>query len=237
MEHETAKTVRLYGHSSNGSSASSLHEFKAGVSDDLSELAPHIIFTPYIRTLAAELSKGCETPLEKARSFYDFITLNFKYTYMPAYFSLEDIPGNCARTFTGDCGVFALLFITLCRCAGIPAQWQSGLAAEPDFIGGHDWVRFYAAPLGWIYADPSYGIGAVRAENEERRRFYFGNLDPYRMVANRAFQAPFTVEKKYWRTDPYDNQLGEIETAERGLRYEEFERRKDVLMCEEIEEN
>ena len=66
-------------------------------------------------------------------------------------------------------------------------------------------------PFGWIYADPSYGIGAVRAENEERRRFYFGNLDPYRMVANRAFQAPFTVEKKYWRTDPYDNQLGEIE--------------------------
>ena len=57
------------------------------------------------------------------------------------------------------------------------------------------------------------------------------------MVANRAFQAPFTVEKKYWRTDPYDNQLGELETAERGLRYEEFERRKDVLMCEEIEEN
>ena len=57
------------------------------------------------------------------------------------------------------------------------------------------------------------------------------------MVANRAFQAPFTVEKKYWRTDPYDNQLGEIETAERGLMYEEFERRKEALMCEEIEEN
>ena len=109
-----------------------------------------------------------------------------------------------------------------------PRPVQSGLAAEPDFIGGHDWVRFYAAPFGWIYADPSYGIGAVRAENEERRRFYFGNLDPYRMVANRAFQAPFTVEKKYWRTDPYDNQLGEIETAERGLMYEEFERRKEA---------
>ena len=56
-------------------------------------------------------------------------------------------------------------------------------------------------------------------------------------IANRAFQAPFTVEKKYWRTDPYDNQLGEIETAERGLMYEEFERRKEALMCEEIEEN
>ena len=155
LNHKAAETVQLYAHSSNESSSSSLREFEVGVSDDLAELAPHIVFTPYIRALAAELSKGCETPLEKARNFYDFITLNFKYTYMPAYFSLEDIPGNCARTFTGDCGVFALLFITLCRCAGIPAQWQSGLAAEPDFIGGHDWVRFYAAPFGWIYADPS----------------------------------------------------------------------------------
>ena len=54
-----------------------------------------------------------------------------RYTFMPSYFVLENIAENCARSFTGDCGVFALLFVTLCRCAGIPAQWQSGLAAEP----------------------------------------------------------------------------------------------------------
>ena len=148
---------------------------------------------------------------------------------MPAYFSWEDISGNCARTFTGDCGA-SHFFITLCRCAGISPSGQSGLPPQSWTSSAVMTVRFYAAPFGWIYADPSYGIGAVRAENEERRRFYFGNLDPYRMVANRAFQAPFTVEKKYWRTDPYDNQLGEIETAERGLRYEEFERRKEALM-------
>lgn len=208
------------------------------LSDELEEatkeLAPHIVFTPYIRALVAELSKGCRSPLEQARRFYDFITLNFKYTYMPSYFSMESIPETCARSFTGDCGVFALLFLTMCRCAGIPAKWQSGLTAEPDFIGGHDWVRFYVAPFGWLYADTSYGIGAVRAENEERRRFYFGNLDPYRMVANSEFQAPFTIEKAYFRTDPYDNQLGEIETDTRGLRYEEFTRSKEILLCEEV---
>ena len=177
---------------------------------------------------------SCMPPLEKARRFYDYITLNFKYTYMPAYFSLENIAEECARSKTGDCGVFALLFLTLCRCAGIPAEWQSGFAAEPDFLGGHDWVRFYAEPFGWLYADPSYGIAAVRAENEERRQFYFGNLDPYRMVANRAFQAPFTVEKQYFRADPYDNQLGEIETAERGLRWDEFVRTKEIVSFEEL---
>ena len=201
---------------------------------DTAELAPHIEFTPYIRALTEACAQGCTTPLEKAKSFYDFITKSFRYTYMPAYFTLDSIAENCARSFTGDCGVFALLFITMCRCAGIPAEWQSGFAAEPEFVGGHDWARFYAEPFGWLFADPSFGIGARRNENEERRQFYFGNLDPYRMVANRAFQAPFTVDKRYFRTDPYDNQYGEIETEDRGLRYDEYTRKAEIVSFEEI---
>ena len=198
------------------------------------EEAPHIMFTPYIRNLVESLSEGTDDPLEKARRFYDFITLNMKYTFMPGYFILENIAEACARNFTGDCGVFALLFLTMCRCAGIPAQWQSGFTAEPDFVGGHDWVRFYIAPYGWLYADTSYGTGAVRADNEEHRKFYFGNLDPFRMVANNAFQAGFTVEKQQWRADPYDNQVGEIESADRGFSYNEYERSKEILLCEEV---
>lgn len=201
---------------------------------DTAELAPHIEFTPYIRALTEACAQGCTTPLEKAKSFYDFITKNFKYTYMPAYFTLDSIAENCARSFTGDCGVFALLFITMCRCAGIPAEWQSGFAAEPEFVGGHDWARFYAEPFGWLFADPSFGVSSNRNENEERRMFYFGNLDPYRMVANRAFQAPFTVDKRYFRTDPYDNQYGEIETEDRGLRYDEYKRKAEIVSFEEL---
>ena len=199
------------------------------------EEAPHIVFTPYIKELVKTLTEGVTDPLEKARIFYDFITLNMKYTFMPAYFGLENIAETCARTYTGDCGVFALLFITLCRCAGIPACWQSGLTAEPDFCGGHDWARFYVAPHGWLFADPSYGTGAVRLEKEERRKYYFGNLDPFRMVANSEFMAPFTVDKDHWRADPYDNQIGEMETTDRGLRYDEFIRDKATLLCEEVE--
>ena len=206
-----------------------------GVYDfDLEEQAPHIVFTLYVRALVKELTNGITDPLEKARIFYDFITLNMSYTFMPSYFLLENIPDTCAQNFNGDCGVFALLFLTLCRCAGIPAQWQSGFSAEPDFCGGHDWIRFYVEPYGWLFADCSYGVAANRNKNEERRKFYFGNLDPYRMVANSAFAAPFTVDKDFWRADPYDNQVGEIETDERGLKYEEYERTKVVLSCEEI---
>ena len=201
---------------------------------DTQEEAPHILFTPYIRQLVSDLTAGVNDPLEKARRFYDFITQTMHYTFMPEYFVLENIAENCARNSCGDCGVFALLFITLCRCAGIPAQWQSGLDAEPDSVGAHDWARFYIEPYGWLYADPSFGVSANRQGNEERRRFYFGNLDPYRMVANRRFQAEFTVPKKHWRADPYDNQTGEIETEERGLGYDEYERWQEMLLCEPV---
>lgn len=201
---------------------------------DLQEQAPHIVFTPFLKDLCAELTEGITDPLKKARAFYDFITVNMKYTFMPSYLMLENMAEDCARNFTGDCGIFALLFLTMCRCAGIPAQWQSGLTAEPDFIGGHDWVRFYVEPYGWIFADPSYGTAAVRAGKEERRRFYFGNLDPYRMVANREFQASFSIPKAQLRADPYDNQLGEIETADRGFVFDDYIRSKELLLCEEV---
>ena len=223
-----------YIHTAKYHDLSAVHADAVQPDFDTNEESPHIVFTPYLRALVGELTAGVDDPLEKARIFYDFITLNMKYTFMPAYFILENIAESAARSFTGDCGVFALLFVTLCRCAGIPARWQSGLTAEPDFCGGHDWARFYIAPYGWLYADPSYGTAAVRAGSEERRKFYFGNLDAYRMVANNAFQAPLTVPKQFWRADPYDNQVGEIETAERGLDYDDYERSKVVLACEEV---
>lgn len=201
---------------------------------DLQQQEPHIVFSPYIKALCEELTRGITDPLLKARAFYDFITKNMYYTFMPDYITQENLAENCARSYTGDCGIFAVLFLTLCRCAGIPAQWQSGMAVEPEFIGAHDWVRFYVEPYGWIFADGSYGISSMRAGNEERRQFYFGNLDPYRMVANSAFQENFTIPKEHWRADPYDNQLGEIESADRGYSFAEYLRTKEVLLCEEV---
>ncbi len=223
-----------YLHTARFTDAYNLHGKPSKLSNDLQEQPPHIVFTPYIKALCEELTAGIEDPLQKARAFYDFITLNMQYTYMPSYILLENMAETCARDFTGDCGIFALLFLTMCRCVGIPAQWQSGLTAEPDFIGGHDWVRFYAEPCGWIFADPSYGTAAVRAGKEERRQFYFGNLDPYRMVANSAFQENFTIPKQYLRADPYDNQLGEMETTNRGFLFSEYDRSKIILQCEEV---
>ncbi len=183
----------------------------------LAEQPPHACFTPYLCALVAELTEGVAAPLEKARAIYDYITLNVHYRYMPPYFMLEKIAENCAMSRRGDCGVMAICFITMCRIAGIPAHWESGLMVSPSGAGCHDWARFYIAPYGWLYADCSYGSGAAREEAEVRRTHYFGNLDPYRMVANNTFFAPLTPEKQGWRADPCDNQCGEMELDGVGL--------------------
>ena len=46
---------------------------------------------------------------------------------MREYFTISNISEYAATNLKGDCGVQAILFITLCRIAGIPAKWQSGL--------------------------------------------------------------------------------------------------------------
>ena len=100
--------------------------------------------------------------------------------------------------------------------------------------GMHDWAEFYAEPYGWLFADPSFGGSAFRSGDEERRRFYFGNLDPFRMPANGAFQQPFFPASTQWRRDPYDNQAGEMETEDGPLTQDDTVRETTVLSCEKI---
>ncbi len=182
--------------------------------DYTGEQAPHILFTPFMRMLAAEIAGDETDPLRLARRVYDYICAHVRYSYVRDYLLIDNIPEFVLTNGYGDCGTMALAFITLCRVLGIPAKWQSGSACYPDSIGSHDWAMFYVAPYGWLYCDPSYGVGAAKAGNEARRNHYFGNLDPFRLVASNEFQQPLSPDKRLCRMDPYDNQSGEAEYAD-----------------------
>ena len=78
-------------------------------------------------------------------------------------------------------------------------------------MGSHDWAQFYLEGWGWLFADCSYGGGAFRCGSEKRHAFYFGNLCPMRMAANRSYQAELEPALTGLRVDPYDNQSGELE--------------------------
>ena len=194
------------------------------------------LFPPsaYLRSLAAALAEGVTEPLVKAKCFYDFITKKVRYSFMPSYFCLDRMAERCAMDRVGDCGIQALLFLSLCEAVGIPARWESGLKTEPKFIGAHDWVRFYTPSFGWRAADLSYGGSAWKRGDERLHRFYFGNVDPWRMAANARILGETGFPEPEFRADPYDNQVGEMALDGRGLRYEEFRRRKEVLRAEEV---
>lgn len=194
------------------------------------------LFPPsaYLRSLAAALTAGVTEPLVKAKCFYDFITKQVRYSFMPSYFCLDRMAERCAMDRVGDCGIQALLFLSLCEAVGIPARWESGLKTEPKFIGAHDWVRFYTPSFGWRAADLSYGGSAWKRGDELLHRFYFGNVDPWRMAANARILGETGFPEPEFRADPYDNQVGEMALDGRGLHYEEFRRRKEVLRAEEV---
>ncbi len=183
----------------------------APCADDLAEYGAFMRFTPYLKALAADVTKDASTDVEKAWRCYEFVTTKVDYSFMRDYFQIDNINEFCAVNLRGDCGLQALLFIILCRINGIPARWQSGMAIEPSYSGSHDWAQFYLNGWGWLFADCSYGGSAYRFGSKERHEFFFGNLDPMRMVATRAFQAPLTPELTTFRVDPYDNQSGEIQ--------------------------
>lgn len=177
----------------------------------LEEKQPHISFSPFMRALAEEITGDEKNPLYIARAIYDFVTTKVTYRFAPNYASIENISEYCAVNRKGDCGIQAILFITLLRLCGIPAVWQSGLDAKPGDVGEHDWARFYLPSIGWLYADPSYGGSAARQGKKDRWDFFFGNLDPYRIPLNEDFQEDFCPPKKQMRFDPYDSQEGELE--------------------------
>ena len=94
---------------------------------------------------------------------------------------------------------------------------------------------FYVDPYGWVFADPSFGGSAYRSGNKERHDFYFGNLDPFRMAANSVFQGALVPEKKFLRIDPYDNQKGEAEYADRGLMWNECDNEWEIVECRKVD--
>lgn len=179
--------------------------------EDLAEDGAFMRFTPYLRRLADGLTMGAKSSAEKVWRCYAFVTTRVDYAFMRDYFQIDHLNEYCAVNLKGDCGLQTLLFILLCRIAGIPARWQSGLAVSPEYTGSHDWAQFYLDGWGWLFADCSYGGSAWRNGSPERHRFYFGNIDPMRMAANSAFQAALSPELHALRADPYDNQGGEIE--------------------------
>ncbi len=187
---------------------------------------PHITQNAKVRRLAASIIAGEKNPLERARKLFRWVCENIDYCSEMEYGTIASLTTKALQTRKGDCGVQAMTFISLCRTAGIPARWQSGWESLPGRRNMHDWAQFYVEPWGWLPADPSYGL----YEDDDPRvaEFYFGHMDPYRMIVNLDYGREFVPPKESFRSEPNDFQRGEIEIDGVNLYFNEWKWECDV---------
>jgi hypothetical protein len=131
--------------------------------------------------LATELSAKEPYPLDKAVKLFDYVNAKIQYQFndATAHSALRTL-----RRGTGDCEDFSLLYIALCRAAGLPARFVNGFRFDPTTLKikdssdlnqcGHAWVEINLPGIGWIPVEPTYiySVNGVRQVNYD----FFGKL-------------------------------------------------------------
>jgi hypothetical protein len=92
---------------------------------------------------------------------------------------------------SGDAYIYALLYCTLLRSAGIPARPIAGYLVCSNLMSiEHYWVEFYLQDFGWIPVDPLLGDGKTYKGFDRignYKNYYFGNLDNSHITVTRGF--------------------------------------------------
>ena len=170
----------------------------------------HVVFTPEIQKLSREIVGDETDPVVIVQKIYDWLVENIPWATSREYSTMPNIPGYVIENRHGDCGMFALLFITLCRVNGIPAKWQSGFMLYPGYANLHDWAEVYFEGPGWIPVDASQG--SMRLFKEENiGPFYLGGTDSYRLIVNEDYSSRLYPAKIHPRSETVDFQRGEVE--------------------------
>ncbi len=190
---------------------------------------PHIIRTEQIKAIVRE-TVGVETnPVRKAALLFDWIDHKFPWATSNEYSTMFSIPQYVLDKGHGDCGMKALLYISLLRTAGIPAKWQSGwVASQNGTVGMHDWLEIYFEGIGWVPADMSFGNQP--STEQPVRDFYQSGHDALRLIINEDYDQPLVPPKRFFRSEPLDFQRGEVEWEGGNLYFNQWKRQNSVKL-------
>ena len=196
-----------------------IHRFYGSTADngeygqnDLNECPPQIVFKEPLNGLVHALCGSITSDLVKSRIIYDYITTHFTYQFQPSYITIDSLLDKMLSTHKGDCGMYALLMVTMCRIAGIPARFESGIYVYPDGWTIHDWMAYYIQGKGWIHCDPQMGSEAYMHGRTMEHAFFYDHIDAYHIIYNHSFMDDFKPSVPCLRIDPYDNQLPEVQS-------------------------
>jgi transglutaminase-like putative cysteine protease len=134
-----------------------------------------------IADAAREQTQGLASPIQKARSIYEYVISAMRYDYK------RDGAGRgdalwALRSQRGNCVDFHSLFIAMARAAGIPARFEIGFLLPAGQVAGivpgyHSWAEFYVNGIGWIPVD-----ALQAAQDLGKRDDFFGAIDAHRVM-------------------------------------------------------
>ncbi len=194
------------------------------------EQFPHIVFSDRIKNLSAQIIGDEKNPLQKLKKIFTWVDENTPWASAREYSTIPNIPEYSLEHKHGDCGIQALVFMTLCRYNGIPAKWQSGWMLHPPEVNLHDWCEIYVDGYGWIPADQSFGIKNYL--DESQKYFYLGGIDAFRLIVNDDYSKPLFPAKIYPRSETVDFQRGEVEWRGGNLYFDKWNYSMEVEYLE-----
>lgn len=187
--------------------------------------APHIVLCAKMRDLAREIVGQERNPVLQASRIYHWIAQRFPWAGAREYSTIRNIPEYVLANGHGDCGQVTLLYITLCRAAGIPARWESGYMLHPGEVNYHDWAETYFEGVGWVPTDVSFGR---TVEGTPLNDYYATGIDVYRLATNEGIGDALSPAKKYIRSETVDFQPGEVEWRKGNLYYDKWDSHLEV---------
>jgi len=146
-----------------------------------------------VSLLAAKITAGKKTVLEKAKAIYDWTCEN---TYRDPKTRGCGTGDVCAllKNPGGKCADIHSVFVALARSAGVPAREVFGIRMgkkerEDISTWQHCWAEFYLPGYGWVPVDAADVRKAMLTENlklsdtrtAELRAYFWGGIDPYRV--------------------------------------------------------
>ncbi len=140
-----------------------------------------------VDALAAEITAGLDSDIEKARAIEQYFTdMGFVYDLSYQKADGDNIDEFLTESKRGVCYEFATAMVLLCRSAGLPARYVQGYnlneryqfeveGLETNYLikvrDAHGFPEVYISGYGWLSFEPTVAIN-MEAEEETAENFY-----------------------------------------------------------------
>jgi len=135
-------------------------------------------FSPLIRDLAEEITRGVETPYDRAVAITNYLRREIKYVNPlpePPPDQGDPLEWMLFDTKIGFCNYYATAEVMMLRSIGIPARMAVGFAQgelDPQTetytvrnLDAHAWPEVYFPEIGWVEFEPTGNQAALFRPN------------------------------------------------------------------------